>query len=165
MHPFISEESIAMHLEYLNTLKLKLSLASKSLASARGRERKGRALNTAKRLEREIMLHEVYFDSFCEREYSRSDAVRRTFGSENELLNTLFRLAIDTPYGFVGVGKSRKDIAEPFVIRDYGTDISGVILAIDVSEHAYFRDYGFDKEGYLKRALAHLALGRVDDFH
>ena len=36
------------------------------------------------------------------------------------------------------------------------------ILALDLCEHAYFIDYAFDKERYLRAALAHFNLEKLD---
>jgi superoxide dismutase len=36
-------------------------------------------------------------------------------------------------------------------------------LAIDISEHAYFLDYRFEKERYLRSAIANLNLSLLDN--
>ncbi len=171
MLSFVSEENYRMHLDYLNTLKLKLSVISKSLSDIKGgtgtggvRQGWSDSRASLEKLRCEIMLHEVYFDSFSEREYPRSAVAARKFGSENELLNNLYKRGMDTPYGFVGVRKCDHRGPEAFAASEYERVRGRVLLAVDVSEHAYFYDYGFEKGEYLKRALAHLSLGMLDDF-
>ena len=170
---FISEDNYAMHVEYLNALKVKLSALTKitpeldhpKVLSAK-RCARDRELLNGMRLVGEIRLHEAYLESFGEREFQRSAVADRVFGSSAELLGRLYRLALDIPYGFVGVTVDKKGRIGEFSLTDYAQlDLNGtVVLAVDVCEHAYFMDYGFDKERYLKRALAYLSVERLDVF-
>ena len=38
----------------------------------------------------------------------------------------------------------------------------GNVLAVDLSEHAYFTDYGFDKSEYVRNLLPYLDLSILD---
>lgn len=170
---FISEENYSMHVEYVNALKVKLSALTKIVPaldrpealSAKRRTRDRELLNGIK-LIGEIRLHEACFKSFGEREFQRSVGAERAFGSSAELLGRLCKLAIGIPYGFVGVTVDKKRRINVFSLTDFAQLESSVtpVLAVDVCEHAYFMDYGFDKERYLKRALAYLSVERLDVF-
>lgn len=164
MLPFIDEENYKMHLEYVNLLRVRLSAFRKM----RGDNDSGKSA-IAKRevyVANEVLLHEAYFNSFSEREFPRSACATRVFGSGNELLMALYRCAMDAVYGFVGVARGAREGMYVFSCCDYFDMKPKLepILAVDVCEHAYFGDFGFDKERYVKRALAHLSLDRLDEF-
>ena len=169
MLPFISEENYMMHLEYVNQLRIKLCALEKiiNVSTVRRRRRIGEE-NAEKemRVKNEVRLHDAYFASFSEREFARSPFVQRVFGSENELLMMLYKAAMKATHGFVGVEGHLNGKLCVFSCSDYVklNEKFNPILAIDVCEHAYFYDFGFDKERYIRRALAHLSLDRIDDF-
>ena len=165
MLSFISEENYRMHLDYLNTLKLKASVIARAMTpESRGRRHRRADFDLVDRLRCEVALHGVYFNSFSEREYVRSDAVSKCFGSDKELLNELLKRGMECRVGFVGVKGCSGGAFEIFANEDYRIDPKSIALAIDVSEHAYFYDYGFDKKKYLGRALSHLSLDKLDEF-
>ncbi len=173
MLSFVTEESYIAHTEYLNTLRSLCSANEKMTHGLSGIE--AEALLTSKRLIRrypkeitvlaECRLHELYFSSFSARTYPNSSLSRKFFGSEAALLTELYRLAGSLPYGFVGV--SLKSSIPRLFATGYYPDVflDGVpILALDVCEHAYFRDWGYNRAQYLKEALKHLAINRLDSF-
>lgn len=170
MTEFLSEDNLKLHKDYLRKQKLKYSIIETSSPGLKGAgirdvlrmkidsQDKRDALD----LLPDILLHEIYFSSFSQLRFPRSDVVSLTFGSEAAMLNELFRLCMSLRYGFavayslgnkvrlLGI-ENMKDI-----IR-YGEPC----LAVDVSEHAYFMDYGFDKERYLTNMLPYLDLTKL----
>ena len=169
MLPFVSEENYMMHLEYVNQLRVKLSALEKiiNVSTVRRRKRVDEE-NTEKatRVKNEVRLHDAYFASFSEREFQRSTFVQQVFVSENELLMMLYKAAMEATHGFVGVERCSNNRLRVFSCSDYLelNDEFDPTLVIDVCEHAYFYDFEFDKERYVRRALAHLSLDRIDDF-
>ncbi|MBR2930976.1 MAG: hypothetical protein IKC32_07080 [Clostridia bacterium] len=127
-----------------------------------GREAKGVEAEL-RALRYDIELHGVYFQSFGEQSYVASSAVRAAFGSESGLAYRLLSMGMAREGGFVGVfsvggrlGLFSAGSAEE--VYSLGTPL----LAIDLCEHAYFYDYLFDKEDYLRAAIAHLDLSLID---
>ena len=170
---FISEEYFSMHTEFVNSLKLRLSVIERNLPVVSGREvtramlrSRNMEVKSAAELLCEIKLHEIFFDSFCEREYVPSTAAKNSFGSEASLINDIYRLAVDVRCGFVGVCLDRNRQLELFSAeKSSDAFLHGrPLLALDMCEHAYFGDYGFDKERYISAALRSMNLCRLDAF-
>ena len=170
MNEFLSEENIASHREYLRTQRLKYSILEDSIPPLRKlgvKEVYRSKLSTVDKrdallLLSDILLHDVYFSSFCDTRFPHSDAAIKSFGAESSLLNDLFRLGMSMRCGFACVCQTNgsisvHDIEDCHDILRYGEPI----LAVDVFEHAYFMDYGFDKERYLLSALPYLDLTKL----
>ena len=170
MTEFLSEDSIRRHGEYVQSLRLRYSILSKSvkgLESGNIREIMRQRMDVdAKRdalvLLGEIRAHELYFDSFGSVRYPSSVAVTEQYGSCAAFLNSLFKLCMNTHIGFVcaDCAGGKIDIfteSEDFVLFARHKPV----LAVDMCEHAYFADYGFDKERYLYSALTYLALNKL----
>lgn len=159
---FVSEDSLKLHLEYLNDLKLKYSVLEKqypelsydvaTVKRARiDKAVKERALD----LICNIKSHECYFNSFCEapRPYK---PIKRYFSSEDAFVYEIFLAARGGSHNFIYVCKNKS--GKPFITDEYYED---PIFAIDTSEHAYFLDYGFSRDEYLRRALGYLKLEKL----
>ncbi len=171
MFEFLSEENIQIHKESVHRKKLKLSIIEKSVEGIKGaniRDILKQKLRTVDRddalaLLSDIRLHEIFFASFANNTYSSSELVTGNYGNGAAFLNEVFRLAMSQDIGFVCVYRRGASIA----LERAGTDlhrlflVSDPLLAIDVSEHAYFLDYGFDKERYLRSALPYLDISRL----
>lgn len=171
MLDFLSEENIEIHKESVRQKKLKLSIIEKSVEGIKGanireimrQKLKKNDRDDALALMSDIRLHEIFFSSFAENTYSSSEPVKRRYGSEASFLNELYRECMSQCFGFVCVFFLEGNVSietAAFELHKlfYHSD---PILAIDVSEHAYFLDYGFDKERYLRSALPYLDLSRL----
>ena len=115
----------------------------------------------------EISLHKIFFSSFCE-EFYRSEIVRRYFGSEaNFLYEMESEIAKFQSAGFLVVFFDRKRRLDFKVLEEFSPIVLNCapILAVDLFEHAYFTDYGFDRKRYVKNALGHLNLNKINDFY
>ena len=170
MKRFLSEESIALHKDYVRLKRLKYSIIESSVPSLVGAEIKdiyrmkidARDKRDALVLLADIRLHEISFSSFAEAPYQHSRAVCQAYGNEPDFLNLLYKRALNLPYGFVLVYRigDRIEVRE---CTDYASALrtSDPALAIDVCEHVYFMDYGFDKEKYLLASLPYLNLATL----
>ena len=170
MNRFLSEESIALHREYIRLKRLKYSIIECSVTALQGADIldiyrmkiSSRDRRDALDLLSQIRLHELFFSSFSERLYPRSSLVSSTYGSEANFLNLIYKCALDLPHGFVAIycNGGRVDVRE---ITDHTDAFRSRVptLALDVCEHVYFTDYGFDKERYLSSALPYLDLTRL----
>ena len=171
---FLSENNVLSHKEFLKELKLKLSVLEKSYSRLSGvkiSELDSLRLSAEVRrealtLKSEILLHELYFDSFSEKFYS-CEAARLAFGSEASFLYEMEEAAKAQSVGFLLIyidSKGRLSFS-------IGEDLSRILaratplLALDLWEHAYFTDYGFDRKKYLKAALLHLNLNKINEFY
>ena len=169
---FLSCHSIGSHCEYLNTLRLRLSVFEASYPCLVGADNKKIARLSLPRGEKErvlalradILAHEVFFDSFvkCGEPCPQSGIIGEQYGSEARFLYGLMTLARDES-GFLLIYLNRHGRAEAYAGADYrGIALRhNVKLAVDLFEHAYFTDYGFDKEKYLSKALSMLNLSRL----
>ncbi len=174
MTVFLSEESISIHKEYTNKLKLQYSIIEKSIEGLKGKSideilrmrLKGSELSDILSLLPNIKLHDIYFDSFSDTMYAELSEAVADYKSVYELLNEVYRSAMNTELGFVVVSfeKGRLSVnvrANPILHLTHGIPL----LAIDVSEHAYFLDYGFDKERYLLSCLPYLNISKINNFY
>ena len=160
---FVSEDNLSRHLEYLNELKLKYSVFSKSypeLASAdigsikRARIDKALKAQTVDLISA-IKSHECYFSSFCLSPKAYKP-IRRYFSSEDGFVYEIFLIARSSKSDFVYVFLDAN--GAPVISDCYHEN---PVFAIDIAEHAYFLDYGFSRDEYLRRALGYLNLEKL----
>ena len=164
---FLSDGAIALHREYIRQKRLKYSIIESYLPRIKGAGVKDILRLGLTRRDRadvlallpEITLHEIYFASFSDTRYVRSEAVSHIFGSEAAYLNHLFALTKNYDRGFLTVSRdgTASVVTDPFDAFVRGEPI----LAVDLCEHAYFLDYGFDKERYLISCLSYLDLTKI----
>ena len=170
MKEFLSEENIALHNEYVRNKRLKYSILESSYKGLVGASVSDlyrmkitpRDRSDSLELLTEIRLHEIYFSSFSESQYPRSERVVDFYGNEASFLNELYRKCIKQRYGFVCIYSSRHGIfTEGFSECESAFLRDEPMLAIDVCEHAYFMDYGFDRERYLLASLPYLDITKL----
>ena len=145
LNTFLSEENIRRHEEYLNNLRLKLSILEKSDPSAM---RIGSQMKREEsELIKEIKSHELFFDSFTQEQRAGHDRERYE----------IYCRSLEREYGFLYIYYDRG-------IKT-GFDMPRVekCLCIDLFEHCYFLDYGFKKDKFLKNCISHLDLARLLD--
>ena len=143
---FLSEENIALHREYLASMR-----ARRKMGLSEGRERE---INEA------ILSHELYFSSFA-KQRRPCERARRGFGSESAFCYELKSFALTKISGFIYIYPLMRF---PYIgYSSRGADVYRARLCIDLFEHAYFLDYAFDLERYLCGALSHLDLSRLDE--
>ena len=166
---FISADAERIHREHLKTLKHKYSILRKSIPALAGVEMcEVERVRLSAELRQEvypllmdIRLHELYFNSFTELA-PPSVRVRATYGSESAFLYEMLEAARRTDGGFICVGRAHRGVS--IFVADKHTHpsaLADVMLALDISEHAYFLDYGFDREAYARHALPYLDLSLV----
>jgi superoxide dismutase len=170
MNRFLSEESIALHKEYVRLQRLKYSIIESAVPMLKDADvmdvyrmkMTSRDRRDALDLLSEIKLHELFFSSFSDRIYPRSPLVGSAYGSEADFLNFIYKRALALPHGFVLVYLvgDRIELREVIAPLDAFSSHTPT-LALDVCEHVYFTDYGFDKERYLSLALPYLDLARL----
>ena len=108
-----------------------------------------------------IKSHETYFSSFASVP-TPCPLLKKHFSSAASFRFDLLCAAreADCEFLFVFVERSRpvirfsRDTRGAFLTRE-------PVLALDLSEHAYFLDYRFNREEYLRRAIEHLDLQRL----
>lgn len=172
---FLSEDSVLKHKEYLKDLKLKYSVIEKSYPLVKGTDLKtllssrlpSNVRSEAAALKSKIILHELYFDSFSDK-FFICDAARKYYGSEANFLYEIEREILKSEeYGFLLVFCDNKKRLR-FEFSDDFCEIlanASPILSLDLWEHAYFSDFGFDRKRYVKLALSHLNLSKINDFY
>ena len=167
---FISLTNYELHREHLRQLKLRMSIFEKSYPSIKGKSPKQILKLPLDRTEREpiadlladILAHELYFNSFSSAN-TTSPLVRATYDSEANFLYVILQRAEECR-GFLFVVQDRR--GQPDVRtcdRPLSVFLSNdtPVLALDLSEHAYFYDYYFDKQSYVKAALSRLDLSKI----
>ena len=163
MRAFSSEESLSEHREYLEKLRLKYSVLTKSDSRLSGlslfellrKFPKSDIKDEAVSLMSRIFAHELFFDSFSSHRALRERIGRFSVGS---YLFFLYRKA------------SAADCGILYIYPDLGFEIipecqpprALPVLCIDLYEHAYFQDYRFDRQRYIEAALSHLNLDRFE---
>lgn len=167
---FLTEDNVRLHKEYLKNQRLKLSILEKSVPQIKSKtvseiskmRIKPAVKSEAAFLISDILSHECYFRSFCV-ESARCKALRDYYSSEASFCYELFCYAKEWKQGFAYVmwnGSGR-----PVIKHSDKAPLAFLteqpLLALDLCEHAYFYDYGFDKDEYLRRAIAHLDLSRL----
>ena len=166
----MSEESIAMHREYLRNKRLRYSIFESSIPTLKGAEIRGVLRMRLKQYDRrdalslltEIKLHDLFFSSFSSARFPHSDLVCDGWGNEAAFLNEIFRVGMTLGCGFVciyflGARITVRGFVNCLDVFKFGEPL----LALDVFEHAYFMDYGFDKERYLISALPYLDITKI----
>ena len=171
---FLSVDNVLKHKDFLKDLKLKYSVLEKSFPIIKGlslndicRVRLGNAeREEITSLRSNIILHELYFDSFCE-EFYPSETVRNQFGSEaNFLYEIECEISKNASSEFLLVFFDRKKRLQFKADCDFSEILLSCtpVLALDLYEHSYFLDYGFDRKRYIKSALSYLNLNKINDF-
>ena len=89
-----------------------------------------------------------------------SNFVKKSFGSENNFAYELSRLAKSSKACFVSVYMDKYNNVG-FCEDTHIPTGASIKLTLDICEHAYFRDYGFNKEKYIRSAVAHLNLSKL----
>ena len=167
---FLSEENIKRHSDYLNTLSLKYSILEKSEPALIGktmleisRMRLAQDVKEdALRLLWNINSHKIYFKSFNANP-QKSELLLKKYTSRESFLYSLFELAKGRENGFLFVYKDGGGAINVDISDQMGAAFLKwePLLSIDLYEHAYFSDYLFNKERYLRAALAYLDTGRL----
>ena len=170
MRCFLTEENIRKHIDYVNTLKLRLSILEKSFPQLVGvnisdlarinlpPDAKADALN----LMWEIISHVAYFGSFTPEPCKAG--VAKSFGiSRERLIYDIYIMGMEKNQGFIYLFLDKCGrIKLHFACRyDGAFDKYQPILAIDICEHSYFSDYGFNKDKYLRGSLNHLDISKL----
>ena len=164
---FISERALSLHKEYVENERLRLSVFKKTYPELTGNSVRDILRSRCKekrevaRLKLNVACHKLYFSSFG-RQYSASEAVRRSYGSEATFLYELGRTSDGCGEKFVFV---YSDGCEVNILSGNEWElarIKGNILVLDLCEHAYFLDYGFDRSAYVKKMLPYLDLSKLD---
>ena len=171
MEWFLSEESIALHKEYVRDLKLRYSILEKSIDGIKGKNcNEILSLRLERDCARDIMmllpeieLHNMFFSSFSINANNTSSVVRKQYGNESEFLSEMYKAGMSLNHGFLAVLQNRSKL-EILPVFDY-FDVVGkgrLVIALDICEHVYFSDYGFNKKAYLINAIRYLNLSRID---
>ncbi len=170
LRTFLTEENIRLHKDYLRQQKLRYSILEKSIPEIKGKSiTEIHKMNLKKSLRAEILplmqdiaAHETYFHSFS-KESSPCKALKKYYSSEAGFCYELFQLARAEIGGFLFVFLDNR--ARPVAKLSSDTPFAYVteqpVLALDLCEHAYFADYGFDRDEYLRRAIASLNLAKL----
>lgn len=167
---FLSRDSILSHMDYMKNLSLKYSIIEKSYPALSGRDIfkiRGRELprsvrDEAEELMREILSHKIYFNSFAEN-LAPCPEIRKLYPSEDSFCYEVLSLARACDGGFIyvfsGGGSSPRILHSSKTPRVFEREAP--TLALDLSEHAYFADYGFERDNYLKSAVARLDINKL----
>ncbi|MBO5906844.1 MAG: hypothetical protein J6Q85_01640 [Clostridia bacterium] len=165
---FLTKENITDHFSYLKGLRLRYSILEKSIPEIKGKSVceiyrmriKQEIKNEILPLINSIICHKIYFSSFSERPATCSK-IKELYISEPSFLYELYEIGRSANGGFLLIG--RDGVAPRVTVcSDFSASIpSGVCLALDLCEHAYFLDYRFAKEKYLKAMLQFLNLSRL----
>ena len=168
MRGFLSERNIELHCEYLENLRLKMSIFAKSGLDVVGkslRELSRMRLGTDREellsLARDVYYHGLYFESFG-KGGSRAAERGRRYSSEAGFLYELERAAMHSDGGFLLVYQDGEGAIIGHSSEPPSRRAGEPRLALDLAEHAYFLDYGFDKLSYVRAALARLELSKID---
>ena len=169
MNTFLSTSSINEHKDYFSSLKCKAGIWRKDgvdIEKMSEREIISLPLTRKERemllsLKREIRMHELYFNSFRP-SYAPSQTVKSQFGSENNFAYLLSKEAENIRIGFLCIYKNSRGVIGIATEEKMNAKMTPV-LALDLSEHAYFRDYGFRREKYVRGAIAHLNLSTLEE--
>lgn len=163
---FSSERTCKLHKEYLEKIKLQYTILEKSFPCIVRKDifdiRKMRLKykDEILSLKCDIMCHELFFDSFGQRNQS-SGTVIDNFGSEAAFLYEIFSQAKKAENCFAFICLHGKRVNFSFGMPELLLKLSNPVLTLDLCEHAYFLDYGFDREEYLRRMLPYLNLNKL----
>ena len=166
---FLSERNVALHKEYLENCRMRLSILAKSGYNISGmrypelcRARLGNARDEILTVARDTYLHEIYFDSFG-KGGEIAECIKPQYHTTASFLYELERAAMSEDGGFLIVTRGQRGVD-----FSHNTSFAAPMryepcLAIDLAEHAYFLDYGFDKLAYVRAALSRLRLSKLDN--
>lgn len=171
---FLSHDNVLRHKEYLKDLKLKYSVLLKSYPEISGLDLRGIFNSRLAKEEKHeglellsnILMHELFFKSFCD-SFSPSSAVKESYGSEANFLYEIEKEALERDdCGFIIVFFDRKNRLDFSFCKGFSEILVNVtpILSVDLWEHAYFGDYGFDKKRYVRQALSFLNFNKINEF-
>ncbi len=167
---FLSKESINAHIEYMKDINHNISVITKSYPSLYGKSPADlmnmhlpkEVCREAEVLTISYLSHKCYFSSFAENDRP-CPAIRKYFSSEDAFLYEVFDIAKKSGEGFIYIfsedGKIPKISNSENTSLLYKKNIPK--LALDLSEHAYFRDYGFKREEYIHSAVARLDIAKL----
>ena len=171
MEKFLSKENIEMHTEHAKMLSAGYSLKEKCYPQIKGKTLREISRIALPKAEKEgvmkgnvyIFLHNLYFSSFAEVP-KPSRCVRKHYGSEDKLCYELLERARATDGDILMLALDRSGMPQILSYKDtpFAPLYYDVRLALDLYEHAYFFDYGFNRESYLRQAIASLDLSRLD---
>ena len=166
---FLSRDSILAHIDYMKNLRHKYSIIEKSYPALSGKDIfscKGRGLprsvrDEAEELMREYLSHKLYFSSFS-KNLTPCEKIKKYYTSEDAFCYEVLSLARAFNGGFIYVfsgGSSPRILHSSKTPRVFERETP--TLALDLSEHAYFADYGFERDNYLKSAVARLDINKL----
>ena len=167
---FLSRDSILAHIDYMKELSLKYSIIEKSYPALAGKDifkAKGSVIprsvrGEAEELMRAILSHKIYFNSFAEN-LAPCPEIRKFYPSEDSFCYEVLSLARAFNGGFIyvfsGGGNSPRILHSSNIPRVFEREAP--TLALDLSEHAYFADYGFERDKYLRAAVARLDIKKL----
>lgn len=171
MRLFLSKENIDQHISNMRFYEAKISILEKSAPRIKGltltelnnlridREIKKEAVL----LKKYVVAHRLYFDSFREN-IGKCPRIREIYGSREKFIYDVFTLAKSKDTGYVFICVDKRNL--PMII--YSADLSESypactpVLCLDICEHAYFADYRFEREKYIKNALAYFNLNALE---
>ena len=165
---FLTADNIRYHIDYYKLLKAKFSIYQKSIPELNDtnfKEIKNMGLNRQlaaeiRELFAEMKSHEIYFSSFTTQQTVNASILKH-YSSKEAFLYDVLCCSVNSKSNFVYVGMFKnKPVITDNAIESF--DLYDVKLAVDISEHAYFLDYRFDRERYIKNALTHLNLIKLD---
>ena len=167
---FMSDDSLKKHLAHMKTKKLEHSIIEKSIPEIKGRSvREIFEMNLKRSVKTEIIerlqyikSHETFFASFVSAA-APCPRIKKFYSSEDSFCYEILELARRHDTGFVYVFSDKH--ARPTVKHSEGTPLVYINeiprLAIDLYEHSFIFDYGFERERYLRAAIAHIDLSRL----
>jgi superoxide dismutase len=88
--------------------------------------------------------------------------VRKCYGSEAAFLYELQKEMIAAEGKFFYIYSNGKAVKTRCGDERELLKTCGGVLAVDLSEHAYFMDYGFDKAEYVRKLLPYIDLSILD---
>lgn len=166
---FLSDRAVELHKEYLRQERLKYSILEKSIPKIVGkgiREISGMRLKEKDEiinLKCNILCHELFFESFG-KGFESSYAVRAKFRTEASFFYEVSESAKSARGDFLFFCSSNGSVSVHIGEGRLISRLKNPVLVIDLCEHAYFLDYGFERDAYVKTALAHLKLSKLDNF-
>lgn len=169
LEAFLTKDNIDEHLSHFRTQRLKYSILEKSIPEIKGKTvREIYRMRLKQEIKSEVLpcinsivCHKIYFSSFCKNP-APCARIREFYISDDSFLYEILELGRRYDCGFILVGYGTHDKPYMTVYQDFSDYIpEGVVLALDLCEHAYFLDYRFEKERYLKAALARLDRGKL----
>ncbi len=166
---FLSDRANELHKEYLRQERLKYSILEKSIPKIVGkdmREISGMRLRDKDEiltLKCNILCHDIFFESFG-KGYGSSSLIKSQFRSEASFFYEVSEYVKAARGDFLFISSSGAGVGVCIGDGRLILRLKNPVFVIDLCEHAYFLDYGFEREAYVKTALAHLNLSKLDKF-